>query len=152
MKTITKLLSVLLIASLSFSCSSDSEGDETGGDPIIGKWKQMSATENGVALTLDSCDLQEEAEFKNDGVFLSLDYDLVDGECILNDPNEPGLTIETKWVNVATNSYKVNFYINGQISPYALEFTTVFSNNNNTVTTTATEEDGDIVVSVMNKI
>lgn len=152
MKTIKKLLGVLLIASLSFSCSSDDGGEDVSGDPIVGKWIQVSATENGVEQTLNSCDLQEEAEFKSNGIFLSLDYDLVDGNCVLNDPNEPGITVETKWVKVANNSYKVNFYINGQMSPFALEFTTVFSNNNNTVTTTATEEDGDVVVAVMNKI
>lgn len=153
MKTSLKIFSLLLTASLWLSCSNDSDGDETGGaDPIIGKWKLVSATENGVALTFNSCDAQEQTEFKSDGVFTSLDYELVNGECILNDPNEPGLTIETKWVNVSTNSYKVNFYINGQVSPFSLEFTTVFSNNSTTVTTTATEEDGDIVVSVMEKI
>ena len=151
MKKLAKLMAVVSIALL-FSCSSDDGGSSTSGEKIVGKWKVLSTTENGVAQVLDACDLMERSEFKANGVFIAEDYDLVNGDCVLNDPSEPGLTIEMKWVKVSDNSYEVKFFVNGQESPMKLSFTTVFSNNNNTVTTTATEEDGDTVVSVLEKI
>ena len=151
MKKFAKLMAVLSIFLL-LSCSSDDGGSSTSGDAIIGKWKFVSGTENGVAQVLDECDLMEKTEFKTNGDFIAEDYDLENGDCVLQDPNEPGLTITTKWVKVADNSYEVKFFVNGQENPMKLAFTTVFSNNNNTVTTTATEEDGDIVVSVLEKV
>lgn len=144
-------MAVLSIAFL-FSCSSDDGGSSTSGDAIVGKWKLISSTENGVAQVFDACDLMERTEFKSNGDFIGEDYDLENGDCVLQDPSEPGLTVNMKWEKVADNSYEVKFFLNGQESPMKLSFTTVFSNNNNTVTTTATEEDGDVVVSVMEKM
>ncbi|MDD3004924.1 hypothetical protein [Flavobacterium sp.] len=151
MKKLAQLF-MLVSASLLFSCSSDDGGSSTSSDPIVGKWKVISTTENGAPLTIGECEALETSLFKSNGDFIAEDYELENGECVLQNPNEPGVTVNMKWSKVATNSYKVNFYVNGQESPYALTFTTVFSDNNNQVTTTATEEDGDVVVSVMEKI
>ncbi len=151
MKKLAQLF-MLVSASLLFSCSSDDGGSSTSGDPIIGKWKMVSGTENGVPLPVEECASLESTLFKANGDFIAEDYDLENGNCVLQNPNEPGITITMKWSKVASNSYKVNFYVNGEMSPYALTFTTLFSDNNNKVTTTATEEDGDVVVSVMEKI
>ncbi len=112
----------------------------------------VSGTENGVAIPTDECDSMESTFFKSNGDFIAEDYDFENGTCVLQDPNEPGLTVTMKWDKIAENSYEVKFFINGQESPMKLSFTTVFSNNNNTVTTTATEEDGDVVVSTLEKV
>ncbi len=150
MRTIIKLLSVVFLITL-FSCSGDDDGNSTSGDLIIGKWKQISETENGTPQELTSCDLLEMTEFKTNGEFIAEDRDLVNGECVLDDPSEPGITIDSKWEKLGSNSYRVNLYANGQLA-LTFDFTTEFSNNNNTVTTTATEPSGDVVVSVMNRI
>ncbi len=41
MKKLAKLITVLSITLLLFSCSSDDGGNSTSGDPIIGKWKSL---------------------------------------------------------------------------------------------------------------
>lgn len=151
MKKLAKVLAVVLIA-LTFSCSSDDAGSSTSGEKIVGKWKMVSGTENGVAIPAEPCDELESTEFKANGDFISEDYDMIEGTCVLQELNEPGITVVMKWEKVAENSYEVKFFINGQESPSKLAFTTVFSNNNNTVTTTATEEDGDVVVSILEKV
>ncbi len=151
MKKLTKLVSVLIIALL-LSCSSDDGGNSTSGDAIIGKWKFVSGTENGIALEPEECDSMESTLFSPNGDFTAEDYDLENGICVLQDLNEPNITVNMKWEKIAENSYEVKFFINGQESPMKLAFTTVFSNNNKTVTTTTTEEDGDIVVSVLEKV
>lgn len=143
-------MSILLMAILLNSCSND-DGGTAQDEPFVGKWKQISETENGIDQILTSCDLQEVTEVKSNGDFTVEDFDLVNGECVLNDPNEPGLTVTSKWEKIATNSYRVNFYANGQLA-LSLDFATEFSNNNNTMKTTATEPDGDLVVSVLNRI
>ena len=152
MKTITKLLGATFFSFLLFSCSGDDGENNSSGDPIIGRWKQISETENGTPQTLSSCDLQEVTEFKSDGLFLFDDFDSIDGACVPNNTSEPGLTVETRWEKIATDSYRVNFFLNGQQVPTNISFTTVFSDSNYTMTTTATEEDGDIVVAVMNRL
>ena len=151
MKKLVKVVAIVMIA-LAFSCSSNDEGSGTSGDAIVGTWKLVSSTENGVAVPAEECDDLESSEFKSNGDFIGKDYDLENGNCVLQEVNEPGVTVTTKWEKIADNSYKVKFIINGQESPFNLAFTTVFSNNNNTVTTTATEEDGDLVVSILEKI
>lgn len=151
MKKLTQLV-VLFAISLAFSCSSDDGGDSVSGDPIVGKWKFMSSTENGAPLVLDACDLMETSTFNANGTFIAEDYELENGNCVLQSFNEPGLTVDLKWVKIANNSYEIKFIVNGVESPFKLSMTTVFSNNNNTVTTTATEEDGDVVVSVLQKM
>lgn len=150
MKKLVKLFSVLAVTIL-FSCSSDNDGNSVSGDPIVGEWKFMSGTENGVPQVLTECDLLEKSIFKSNGEFVAEDYDLVDGVCTLQELNEPGLTVTMEWEKVADNSYEITFFANGVATPTKIAFTSVFSDNNNTVTITATEEDGDIVVSVLEK-
>lgn len=151
MKKLTKIVAVVAVALL-FSCSSDDGGSSTSSDKIVGKWKMVSSKENGVTQDLDACDLMERSDFKSNGILIAEDYDLENGECVLQDPSEPGLTLETKWRKLGDNSYEMYFMVNGVENPMTLPFTTEFSNGNNTVTTTATEPDGDVVVSVMEKV
>lgn len=94
----------------------------------------------------------ETSEFKSNGTVLVDDYELVNGACILNSPNEPGLTIVIKWKKLADNSYELFFVANGVESPVKQSFTTAFSNGNNTVTVTTTEQDGSLVNSVLERL
>ena len=151
MKKFTKLFGLALLAVVLASCAGNDDNGSTN-DVLIGQWKQISEVDNGTTVTLNACDLTEVTEFVADGTFLSQDYDLVDGACVLDDPNAPGVTITSKWFKIIDNSYQVKFYINGNEAPLVLNFTAVFSDGNNKVTTTATEEDGNIVVAELVRI
>ena len=108
MKKLVKVVAIVMIA-LAFSCSSDDQGSGTSGDAIVGTWKLVSSTENGVAVPPEECDDLESSEFKSNGDFIGKDYDLENGNCVLQEVNEPGVTVTTKWEKVADNSYKVKF-------------------------------------------
>ena len=151
MKNLKKLLGLAFLAIAFASCAGNDDNGSSN-DLIIGQWKQISETEDGTPQTLTSCDLTEVTEFFADGNFLSEDYDLVDGNCVLDDPNEPGITITSKWTKIINNSYNVKFYVNGNEAPLTLNFTTVFSDGNNKVTTTSTQEDGTVVVAELVRV
>ena len=65
-------LFILFICTMAaVSCGSDDDGTEVSGTGLIGTWQWVSASENGVAETLDECDLQETIEFREGGIVVS---------------------------------------------------------------------------------
>lgn len=141
MKKLLKISVLVIMSVFMVNCSKDDDNSSSA-DPIIGKWKTISETENGVAEVLDACELMSRGEFKADGSYINSSYELEAGNCVL-EPNNglpPGFT--SKWEKVAANSYR--YVISGPNipAPVTIPFTVVFSNNNNTVTTTFIEDAG----------
>ena len=65
-------LFILFICTMAaVSCGSDDDGTEVSGTGLIGTWQWVSASENGVAETLDECDLQDTIEFRTDGTVIN---------------------------------------------------------------------------------
>ncbi len=65
-------LFILLIAATLTSCGSDDDSPGTTEANLIGKWQWTAASENGVAETLDQCDLQDTIEFQTGGTAVSI--------------------------------------------------------------------------------
>jgi hypothetical protein len=67
MKTINNVIIVAFISILTFTCNSDDDStDGATGDnhaKIIGAWRYASGTTNGVADTLDDCELMDTVTF-----------------------------------------------------------------------------------------
>ncbi|MFT5245043.1 MAG: hypothetical protein ACI8QQ_002991 [Psychroserpens sp.] len=72
MKTINNVIIVAFISILTFACNSDDDStDGTIGDnqaKIIGAWRYASGTTNGVADTLDDCELMDTVTFTSSQV------------------------------------------------------------------------------------
>lgn len=72
MKTIKNVIIVAFISILTFACNSDddSSGGTTGDNQakIIGAWRYASSTTNGVADTVDDCELMDTATFTSSQV------------------------------------------------------------------------------------
>ena len=132
MKKSIKFLAVLVIALL-FSCSSDDSGSSSNSDKIIGTWKQVSESLNGVDQPLSDCELMDKTRFKADYIFTEDDYSLQEGDCVL----QPAITTYvTKWSKVSNSEYDLKNYVNGVQADYVVHFTVVFSDNDNTMTMT----------------
>lgn len=150
MKTIQKVSGLVLMALSLTCCSGDNDGGGSSGEPLVGQWKTISETENGIPQTLTECDLTEVSEFLQNGIVNMEDYDLENGVCVLNEtPAEANLVL--KWEKLSTDNYKITVYTNN-VEAFHFDVATVFSDNNNTLTTTSTEPDGDVVVAVLNRI
>jgi hypothetical protein len=137
------------------SCSNDDDSANNA-DPIVGKWRQISETDNGVPEVLNTCDLMEVDEISANGDMIGQDYELDGGTCVLK-PNG-GLPAGTtsKWAKVSEGNYKFIIIVPSMPTPVELNFTAVFSNNNNTMTTTYIEDAGtpdqNIQVSVSERV
>lgn len=141
MKKLLKISALTIISFLMFNCTKD-EVTPTNSDPIIGKWRTISETENGVAEVLSACELMDRYEFKPDGVYVNQSYESEGGACVL-EPNGGLPTGSTaKWVKTASNAYKYVISDPNLPTPVEIPFTVVFSNNNNTLTATYIEEAG----------
>lgn len=153
MKTLLKLF-VLIYLAFAVSCSNDDP--PANGDPIIGKWKQISETDNGVPEILDACDLMEVDELLANGDMIGQDYELEGGICVLQPNGGLPAGATSKWAKVSEGNYKFIITVPGMSTPVELNFTAVFSNNNNTMTTTFIQDAGtpdqNIQVSVSERV
>src|SRR5690606_32892028 len=142
MKKAIKFLSFLFLAGImttTISCSSDDGESTSGNDPIIGKWKAVSEINNGLEVVLDDCELMEISEFKADGTANIEDYDMVEGECQLNEiPEGAGVT----WEKNSTDNYTIKMHFAGVIVE-AATLATEFSNGNNQMKVTTIDTFGD---------
>lgn len=142
MKKAIKFLSFLFLAGImttTVSCSSDDGESTSGNDPIIGKWKAVSETEDGVEVILDECELMEVSEFKADGTADIEDYDMEEGECQLNELPE-GASVT--WEKNSTDNYTLKIHF-AEIIVEEATLATEFSNGNNQMKVTTIEAFGD---------
>lgn len=141
-----------MVIALLFSCSSDDSGSSSSDDLIVGKWKKLSESENGVDQPLNQCDLMEMLDFKSNGDFFHEDYELIEGECVRDSQSIPDLITTYKWLKIAQNSYRLKAFQNGvEIDGEYMGFTTVFSNSNNKMTVTTVEEEGNVYVTAFQR-
>jgi hypothetical protein len=154
MKTFFKFF-MLVNFVLIVSCSNDDTSGNNA-DPIVGKWRQISETDNGIPQAMDACDLMEVDELLASGDMIGQDYELVGGTCVLQPNGGLPAAATSKWAKVSEGNYKFIIIVPGMPTPVELNFTAVFSNNNNTMTTTYIEDAGtpdqNIQVSVSERV
>ena len=143
MKNFLKISALSIMMVFMVNCSgSDDDTSVSGSDPIIGKWKTIAETENGIPEVLTACELLDRTEFKAGGALVNESYESQAGNCVLEPNNGLPAGFTSTWQKISANSYKYVISGPGIPAPVDVVFTAVFSNNNNTVTTTFIEDAG----------
>ena len=103
-----KIALVLSLAFLAFSCSSDDDGGSSSG--LVGTWKTVSESENGIPFTLDECELSNTITFTSDMVVSTDIYDNGGDECFIDEPLEESYSAngDTITVDGETVSYLIS--------------------------------------------
>ncbi len=116
------------------SCSSDDDnsGPVDTQDKFIGVWKITQEFEDGVEVTVATCDLQDVLTVTEDEKFSGTSHVMENGTCVLED------TFTGTWENLGDNKYKITSDMDGTES---VEATITFSGNTMTVVTN--DEDGE---------
>ena len=110
-KVIFLLLIIITTLGLS-SCTSDDDNPDQ--DQLIGKWKAIEYSFNGVENS-DPCDLEGVFSIKSDGTFTNEDYESDQNDtCFLDE------TVSGTWTNNGKNSY--SFEAAGETETYTMVF------------------------------
>ncbi len=131
-----KIILLFTVASsiLFTSCSSDDDnvGPVDTQDKFIGVWKITQEFEDGVEVTVATCDLQDVLTVTEDEKFSGTSHVMENGSCVLED------TLTGVWENLGDNKYKITPDMDGD---EAIDAIITFSGN--TMTLVTNDEDGE---------
>lgn len=99
-----KIVHVLLIIALIYSCNNTEDNETLSSDPIIGKWQLFQDIENGTDIST-SCSRQGTLSFSEDGNFEGIYFTEDSGQ------NTTACISETQnafWLNKGSNLYTVD--------------------------------------------
>jgi len=131
-----KKIILLVVVSISVCISSCQTDDDAGPadtqDKFIGVWQITQEFEDGVEVTIETCDLQDRLTVTSDQKFNGTSFVPQNGTCILED------TFTGVWENLGDNKYKI---APDDDDDETVEAIITFSGNTMTVVTN--DEDGE---------
>lgn len=114
-----------------FSCSNSDDATTTQSS-INGKWHTISAKENGVAITLTTCDLYGYTEFLTNNTCV-LESGYYNGSTCVHDTSNGTYTFSDNVLTFKANQYESRSRI-AELTKTNLKITTYYTKEGNTIT------------------
>lgn len=125
------IISLVFSSFILFSCSKSDDATNTQSS-IIGKWHTISAKENGVAISLTTCDLYGYSEFSTNNTCV-LESGYYSGSTCVHNTSNGTYTFTDNVLTFKENQYESRSRIT-ELTATNLKITTYYTKEGNTAT------------------